>query len=422
MKTIIPYIPLTIVLAFIFSFDTTAQEVPEGKIKSVRLHREEWNLSYPIIKLGSGEKLVLHFDRLGETIETYYYTFIHCDKDWNPGSVFESEYLDGFTENQIQDYKMSFNTTVNYTHYSLSFPNDDVSFKISGNYIIKVYPFGEPDEPIITKRFMVSEGTAEISASILRSKLTGYYLTGQQIDFRVNHSSLDILDPYNTVFSTILKNGRWDNARTNLKPDFTSNYSLEYNGITDLNIFPAGSEYRYFDIKSIRYQSEYVKTIENIFGYYHVKLRESENRAAKPYFYWQDFNGKYYIAYQEGIDPHTDADYVYVYFTLPSGLPVDKDIYIYGELSEWQMDGKNKMKYNTERGAYECRLLLKQGWYNYMYAVKSKDQSESIFSKFEGDHYETENDYLILSYYRDPNGRYDRLIAHKIINTLNPQP
>ncbi|MDZ7737805.1 MAG: hypothetical protein U5K32_01795 [Bacteroidales bacterium] len=36
-----------------------------GDIKSVRLHREEWNLSYPVISLGSDEKLVLYFDLLG---------------------------------------------------------------------------------------------------------------------------------------------------------------------------------------------------------------------------------------------------------------------------------------------------------------------------------------------------------------------
>jgi hypothetical protein len=398
---------------------TSAQDIPEGEIKSVRLHREEWNLSYPIIKLDSDEKLILHFDLLGDNIETYYYSFIHCDKDWKPSRVSESEYIDGFTENQVRDYDMSFNTTVNYIHYSLSFPNDEVAFKLSGNYIIKVYPFGEPDSPVITKRFMVSEAAAGIKATSMRSKLSGYYLSGQQIDFSVNHSSLDLQDPYRTVFSTVLKNGRWDNARNNLKPDFTGNYSLEYNGLSDLNIFPGGSEYRYFDIKSLRYQSEYIRNIENLYGYYHVRLRESDNRAARQYFYWPDFNGKYYIAHQEGIDPHTDADYVYVYFTLPSNFPLDDDVYVFGELSGWAFNDNNRMHYNHEEQAYELRLLLKQGWYNYMYATKNESLSESVFHSFEGDHYETENDYIILSYYRDPNERYDRLIGHLIINTLN---
>ncbi|MDA3833822.1 MAG: DUF5103 domain-containing protein [Spirochaetales bacterium] len=393
-----------------------------GDIKSARLHREEWNLSYPVISLGSGEKLVLYFDLLDDNVETYYYTFTHCDKDWNPSGVFESVYLQGFVENRIEDYEMSFNTTVNYIHYSLSFPNNDVSFKISGNYIISVYPFGEPDRPVLTKRFMVSENEVSINASAVRSKLTDFYLTGQELDFSVEHSGLSLQNPYNYVYSTVLKNGRWDNARANLKPAFTGNKRLDYNGLSNISVFPGGSEYRYFDTRSLRYQTEYVRKIENINGYYHVLLKESQNRAARGYFYNQDFNGKYFIAHQEGINPHTDADYVYVYFTLPAAFPIDRDVYVFGELTGWEFNEKNRMVYNTEAHNYECRLLLKQGWYNYIYAVPDDRPGASIFSEFEGDHYETENDYIILVYYRDPGGRYDRLIGHHILNTSNNRP
>ncbi|MCF8221529.1 MAG: DUF5103 domain-containing protein [Bacteroidales bacterium] len=394
-------------------------DIPEGTVKSVKLHRMEWNLSYPVISQGSDQKLILHFDLLGQDIETYYYSFIHCDKDWNPSGLNESEFITGFFENQLDEYDMSFNTTVNYIHYSLIFPNQDISFKISGNYIIKVYPFGEPGNPVVVKRFMVSENRASVSTELQRSKLSSQYITGQQVDFSVDHSSLNIHDAYNTVFSTVLQNGRWDNARRNLKPDFTGNYTLEYNGLSDMNIFPGGSEYRYFDIKSLRYQSEYIREIENIYGTYHVRLKQSENRAARQYFYLQDFNGKYYIAHQEGIDPHTDADYAWVYFTLPTPFPVDGDVYIYGELTGYRMDESSRMAYNNKTHSYERSLLLKQGWYNYMYASPAKVESLSVFTEFEGNHYETENDYLVLVYYRDPNSRYDRLIGHTIANTLN---
>ena len=45
------------------------------KIKTVQLYKEGWNLSYPIIKLKSNEKLILHFDLLDDHAETYYYYF-----------------------------------------------------------------------------------------------------------------------------------------------------------------------------------------------------------------------------------------------------------------------------------------------------------------------------------------------------------
>lgn len=396
--------------------------VYNNNIKSVRLHKTEWNLSYPLIDLESDETLILHFDLLGSKIETYYYTFIHCDKDWNESDIYPADYLEGFYENQVDDYKMSFNTTVNYIHYSVSFPNNDVRFKYSGNYIIKVYPVGEDDNPLITKRFMVSEQKARISALPQRPKLASEYSAGQQIDFDVDYSGLRISDPHRAIFATILQNGRWDMASNNIKPDFLGNNKMIFNDLSGRNIFKGGSEFRYFDIKSLRYHTEYVRAVEHEMGNYHVYLIPSEDRSSSQYFYHQDFNGKYYTAIQEGRDHEIEADYVYVYFTLPSQFPIKNgDVYILGELSDWDLKESNRMRYNTESSRYEATMLLKQGWYNYIYAVKDSEGNTIEERSFESNHFDTENDYLILIYLREPMERYDRLISYKITNTLNWQ-
>src|SRR5512139_4062872 len=92
-------------------------QVFDTRIKTVQLYKEGWNLSYPVIKIGSDEKLVLHFDLLGDRTEAYDYTFIHCDKDWNRSDIFPNDYIEGFQENRIEDFKPSFNTTMSYIHY-----------------------------------------------------------------------------------------------------------------------------------------------------------------------------------------------------------------------------------------------------------------------------------------------------------------
>lgn len=390
------------------------------KIKTVQLYKEGWNLSYPIIKMNTDEKLVLHFDLLGDRPETYYYTFIHCTKDWEKSDIFPNNYIDGFPENQIEEFKSSFNTTVNYIHYKLTFPNDRISLKISGNYILFVYPADEPEKPIFTQRFIITEDAVGITPDAHRPSMTADNNLSQQIDFIVNYSGLAINDPYRNIYAFILQNGRWNNARNNLKPDFYGNNELKYNSLSDKNIFAGGNEYRYFDIKSIRYQSEFVRKIDYAISNYNVYLTPSENREFKPYFYWQDFNGKYYIAIQEGQNPETDADYVYVYFTLPSKNIVDGGkMYVSGALANWTLNKENLMIYNYEKAEYECTLFLKQGWYNYEYVFQKDGDSGTISTKFEGSHYETENDYLILLYYRNPRDRYDRAIGSVIFNTLN---
>ncbi len=392
----------------------------DQRIKTVQLYKEGWNLSYPIIRLNSTEKLNLNFDLLSDQPESYYYTFIHCDKDWNKSDIFPNDYMSGITDNPIEEYGNSFNTTVSYIHYSLSFPNDRVSITLSGNYIIKIYVSDKPEAPVITQRFIITEDIAKINITAHRPLMTKANNTSQQVDFTVNYGGLSISDPYRNVFAFILQNGRWDNLKRNLKPDFYGDNELKYNSLSDKNIFKGGNEFRYFDIKSIRYQTENVKKIDFAIPYYNVYLYPLENREFKPYFYWKDFNGKYYIAFQEGKKPETESDYVYVYFTLPADQVIPGgNIYISGALNNWAFDKNNLMTYNAERKEYECNMLLKQGWYNYEIAFLKNGQTNPTESFFEGSHYETENDYIVLVYYRNPRERYDRVIGTSIANTLN---
>jgi hypothetical protein len=422
MKNLFIFLLLTLFIPENYAFQkgsvVWSDYIFDERIKTVQLYMEGWNLSNPVIKLRSAEKLVLGFDLLADQPETYYYTIIHCDRNWTESSIFPNDYLDGLPEDQIDNYKPSFNTRINYFHYKLVIPNDRMSIKLSGNYILKVYKFGEPDKPAFTKRFMVTEELVRISASAHRPSMTEFYNTGQQVDVTVTFSSLRVADPYRDFSTFILQNGKWISSRDNLKPDFVSNNELKFNSLSEKNIFPAGNEYRYFDIKSIRYQSEYIRQIDFSVNCYHVFLFPSENREFKPYFYWQDFNGKYYVAVQEGRDMDTEADYVYVYFTLPSKYMVDGGkMYVSGAFNNWNFNNDNLMTYDSDKAQYQCTMLLKQGWYNYEYIFLREGEKRTGPSFFEGNHYETENEYLILVYYRNPVDRYDRLAGSDLTSS-----
>jgi len=417
---------LSLFLLLIFPYPVTAQRggpvlsdnIYDERIKTVQLYMEGWNLSYPVIKIRSDEILILGFDLLADHAETYYYTVIHCTKDWTESFIFPNDYIEGLPEDQIDNYKPSFNTRISYYHYRLSIPNERIKIRLSGNYILKVYKPGEPDKPAFTKRFMVTEDLVKISATAHRPSMTQYYNTGHQVDISVSFSALRVTDPYRDFSTFILQNGKWINSKNNLKPDFVGNNELKFNSLSEKNIFPAGNEYRYFDIKSIRYLSQYVRKIDFVGNSYHVFLFPSENREFKPYFYWQDFNGKYYIAIQEGRDMDTEADYVYVYFTLPSTYRVDGGkMYVSGAMNNWNFNSDNLMTYDSDKAQYQCTMLLKQGWYNYEYIFLKDGEMKADPSVFEGNHYETENEYLILVYYRNPIDRYDRLSGSQITSS-----
>ena len=67
------------------------------------------------------------------------------------------------------------------------------------------------------------------------------------------------------------------------------------------------------------------------------------------------------------------------------------------------------MYYNPSLEIYEGVLLLKQGFYNYKYVLKKN----GMFYKngISGTHALTENEYLILVYYRNIAYQYDSIIG-----------
>lgn len=400
--------------------DIFTDNISDKRIRTVQIYREGWNLSFPSIRLNSDDRLLLSFDLIDDHAETYYYSFYHCDKDWNKSSLAENDFLDGFYENPIEDYSPSFNTTVNYFHYKVAFPNDRVKFKISGNYIVYVYKPEEPEKPALTIRFIISEDLSVVSITMHRPQMTAGDNARQQVDFTVGLSRVTVTDPYRDIFSSVLQNGRWNNSKKNLKPEYFGNNELKYSSLSQKNIFMGGNEFRYFDIKSIRYVSEYINRIEYVAPYYNVFLKPSENREFKPYFYSKDFNGVSFIATADGKNPDTDADYLNVLFTLPSQEKADGgNMYVSGSFNNWLFNSYNLMYYNSQRKEYECAILLKQGWYNYEYVFLRDGDTEGVASKYEGSHYETENDYLVIVYFRNPRGRYDRIIGTGTANTLN---
>jgi hypothetical protein len=416
---------LFIVIPFIseptFIHSIAAIPLEEGvfreNIKTVQIFRSGWKLSYPVIELNGDVNLELSFDDFSDRVNNYSYKIIHCDFNWNPSPLSDQDYIKGFRQNLFYDYSFSFNTYFRYVHFKLNLPNNDVKFLISGNYVIEVINDSD-GELVFRKRFIVTEPLVNIIAEVQRPVLSSYRNTCQQINFNIVYNSYRIDNPLNDIKVAILQNGRWDNAIFNLKPLFDKNRVLEYNYNLE-NLFSGNNEYRWFDIKSTRYQSAYIKDVIFKDGYFHVYLFPEEINASKQYFYSQDLNGKYYIEVQEGSNNDLDSDYIYVHFNLPYEPEITNgNFYVMGALSDNLFSEINKMNFNPETKAYELTLLLKQGYYNYRYEVLKKGMKKGDPSITEGSYYETENDYIILVYYHGISSRYDRIIGYQFVNSL----
>ena len=372
----------------------------------------------PIINLGSTESLKLSFDMLDPQNEFLNYSLIHCDRNWMPSDLQPMDYVNGNTMGEITDYKFSTNTYQTYTHYSLNFPSDDMAITKSGNYIIKVYRNFDEEDVLLTRRFMVVDPQTKITTTVKSATIPEFRFTHQEIDFSVNYLGFDIPNPFLDVHVTILQNNSWNNAITNLKPQFVNNNELSFNYENE-NIIPGTNEFRFFDIRSLRFFSnnvikKYIDTVQN------VVLRPEESKAYLNYVRWIDYNGKRDIFNSDGMNLVEDGDYALVHFNFKSNKLNDMgEVFVYGELSDWQIKDKFKMTYSPELKMYTCSVLLKQSYYNYHFVLRDKD-GKIDYTFTEGNHQETENDYTVLVYHKNVFYGYDEIIglATRNSNTL----
>ena len=410
---------LIFVVNFLFSQELILDNyVYQSSIKAVKMEIAGWEISYPIIDLNSNNQLLLSFDDLSDNIEDYSYKIIHCNADWTASDLAENEYLNGFFDSEILSPRSSFNTFTNFYHYKLFLPNENIQFKVSGNYVIKVYKDGDESELVLTRRFSLSENRFEILASTRRAILSKYRSTHQQFDFRILTKGLIINDPYSDIKVSVVQNNIWQLAKNDLKPQFVRDGELIYED-TEENSYKGYNEFRVFDMKSLKYLQERIAKIFFEDDVYYVRLMNDDNKRFKVYLNEKDINGTYIVRNRDYKDYEVDADFARVYFYLPMDAPLSEgELHVFGELTNWQVTDENKMVYNYERKAYQLMLLLKQGYYNYEYVFVDKEKQIFDPQFVEGSHYETENNYLIYVYLRGFNDEYDRLVGFQIFNTV----
>jgi hypothetical protein len=360
-----------------------------------------------IITLGSDDRIEFSFDEMSHEYHRFTYHIQHCDATWKPSSgILESDYLDGFNGETIDNWENSLNTTFDYTHYSLVIPNSQVSLKLSGNYRISIR---EDGREIAYFRFCVTEGKPLLSAKVDGNTDIDSHESHQQLNPTINYGGLTVRDPNTELYTVIMQNRRTDNAVTNPTPTYNAGNRLTYEHCREL-IFPAGNEFRRFEVTS-RYDINLnVDRISFHDPFYHATLIQDQRRHA--YTFDFDHNGRYLIRYSQAGNSDTEADYMFVHFNLASERLTGGKLYISGHFNGGNLTSRYEMEYNSQEKAYQATVLLKMGAYDYQYLWVPDGETTGQTKPTEGDWYEAKNEYLILLYYRQRGSRYDRLVSN----------
>lgn len=414
---------LIFVFAFFFSFVVHAQPdaATASNVKTIRLNRAGDPISYPIVRLNSADQLELHYDDLDGGVKNYYYTIQLCNADWKPAQLNYFDYVKGFSQVRINNYKASSISLTRYTHYQASIPDRNCQPTRSGNYLLKVFLDGDTGKLVFSKRFLVVDDKMNVAVQVSQPFNQQYFQTHHRLQVQLETTNFDIRYPQQQLQLKILQNYRWDNLISLNQPTFIRQGLLQYNNENSM-LFPAGKEFRWLNLRSFRLLGDRITKQQNTNTAFELFVKEDQPRLPRQYFYYRDLNGLYVNETIDNLNPFWNADYARIHFTFKpkDGLAYAKgDLVVFGELSDYGKQADAVMKFNADRGVYEGSMLLKQGYYDYQYAIRTAENGQLLFNSMlpEQDAWETENNYMVLVYYRELGGRVDQLIALRQINS-----
>jgi hypothetical protein len=416
-KVFIQVIALCLTLSSAFSGlpDKTielADRVYEEQIRTVRLYSgvpagdaPNPELNPAVTRMGFWN-LKLEFDDLQSGRDSYYLRIIHCNHDWSKSTLSDLDFMPEYNEYPIIDFEFSLDTEIPYVHYWITLP----AVKLPGNYVAVVYRGSDRNDVILTKRFMIFDPRLTFlrEGSLIGPGTLAEH--NQQINFTVNYKNVNLVNPLETVNVSVRQNQRWDNLSESVKPSFLheSSYELEYRFFSDERLFKGGNEFRFFDLRSLNYPGRNVWRTDRSVQPPRAYIQPDKTRSGDPYALYLDYNGNY-IVYNLDYRDVNASNYVDVVFTLHSPQPVNGEVYVTGAFANWRLDEFTKMAYDPVNHVYQNIALLKQGWYDYQYVVRSKTLPPYFF---EGSHYETENVYEIFVYYRAFQPQADLLLGY----------
>jgi len=406
-----------LILLLLFVLKSFAQapyddNVFNSAIKSVEFYNTAKQASFPSVNLGTKDQVLLAFDDLRGGNRNYNYTIEHCDENWNSSNISTAEYLTGFTDDRILNFTYSSATNQKYTHYEIKLPNENIAPKISGNYILKVYE-DDVSKPILTRKLYVVGSRLSLIANIVPS--TNARETNQKINFQISYGNLQVQNPATDIKVLVMQNARPETGVFTSQPTYIRGNQLIYEDLA-INDFPGGNEFRHFDTRSLKLNSDRVSHIYHD-STYTVVLLGDPVRNTPNYSFNYDNNGSFFILNSDGSDPKRDADYTHVYFSLAANkTPGEGSAYIVGKFNDYKLDNRSKLEFESVKGRFMTDLYLKQGVYDYQYVWVDRKTDKPDDTLFEGSYFETENDYQVLVYYHPFSARWTELVGYRLLN------
>lgn len=382
-------------------------------IKSLQVIMNEDFEALPVLQLKGQDILDISFDELSHNYHRYIYRVEPCNPDWTPvEGLFESDWLEGLNDQPIEQYENSINTTVLYTHYAFQFPNEHTNLRISGNYRLHIID-EETEENAIIVELRVVEPVTMVGLGVTTNTDLDLNDRYQQVNMTVKLNGLRVTRPNEEIQTYVMQNGREDNMKINVRPNYITNQSLQWEHNKQL-IFDAGNEYHKFEVLDPRHITMGLASVywDEDSKSWHALPTPCEPQRS--YLYDEDANGAFLLRNSDNYDAERTSEYVNIHYRLqPCRQYTDANIIVDGR---WTIEPEENyiMTYNEEEKSYNLTTLQKLGYYNYQLLLKDIDGTTHTLPE-NGCFFQTENTYQALIYYRGTEERAWRLVGYQSV-------
>jgi len=379
-------------------------------IRTVQLYRGSDERSFPVTVLKSGEPLTLEFDLMekqGRPLSIYFY---HADRYWER-DLSPSQVLESYQNDKLVDYRGSQGTLVPYVHYTYRLPNDDIRFRISGNYVLRVTERGRRDSVLFERPFFITDEAGQLEMKSESIMIPGQRQQSVQPVAQFDPPPSLRGDPFGFT-ACFVRNGRLPDTRCEDRPLLFEqpklNFELDRNRAFD----PVTADYT-VNLENLRSARKVERTDRSVTPY--RVLLEPDYAQFSGQDVDVDLNGQILIdgAGQGRANPDLSAGYVRTTFAFvpPKERPLRGGVVVAGSFSNMSLDQGGRMTWQPARSQYQADVLLKQGFYQYFY-----ESSDPLLKRTVR---ETEtrlrSTFQTFVYYEDPSRGTDRLLR---VNSL----
>lgn len=391
----------------------SSMELPQADaaaVHSVQLH-PMGNETGPAVLINNGsDRLRLAFDLVEEVARPLTAFFYHANKDWEL-DLSAGEVLGSFHYEDLLEYRPSLGTIVPYIHYEYAFPTTSISFKVSGNYVLRITEQGREDLVLFERRFVVAEQSIPVEISLDDVMVAGS--RGNTVlpivRFDPSKISSNAFD-YTVCF---VQNNSLTQPRCTDRPSMDVQPNLVFYLEPENGFRPAPSPF-FLDLTDLRvgYRIERVNQQQEPWRI----LIEPDNARFPGSQLAPSLFGNSVIRSSNSYinEPDYRAEYVLVDLSIqpPDRLPIPQTVFLEGSFSNWKPVAFDSDQWDAELGGYRASILLKQGQHEYTYTSANLAFNRALHSGLP----QLNTRYYAFIYYRDAFSQTDRLLSVKGID------